>query len=287
MKLNFFLTAILLACFLTISAQAQKSYDQSALDKLEWKLAAQAYTFRFFTLEETLDKMNALGLRYVELYPSQKIGGGMEGQTHFTMDEQTRNKVKAMLQKKGITPVNYGVVRGNSKEEWIQIFEFAKAMGIETIVVEPLAQHIDLLEDLCEQYKIKLAIHNHPKPSRYWHPEIAVSVLAARSNNLGVSADIGHWARSGVDPLEAVKMLEGRIIAFHFKDLNEFGVRKAHDVPWGTGVCNVAGIMHELKRQGFKGVFSIEYEYNWENSVPEIAESIAYFNRVAHWLLQE
>jgi sugar phosphate isomerase/epimerase len=73
----------------------------------------------------------------------------------------------------------------------------------------------------------------------------------------------------------------------HFKDINQFGVRQAHDVPWGAGNCNVAGVMHTLKNLNFKGVFSIEYEYNWDNSLPEVRESIEYFYRVAYWMTQE
>ena len=86
--------------------------------------------------------------------------------------------------------------------------------------------------------------------------------------------------RSGINPLEAIKALEGRIISFHFKDLNRYG-RGAHDVPWGTGAANVRELLIELDRQKFQGVFSIEYEHNWMNSLPEIAQSVKYFDQVA------
>ncbi len=87
--------------------------------------------------------------------------------------------------------------------------------------------------------------------------------------------------RSGIDPLEAVKALEGRIISFHLKDLNEFGKRNAHDMPWGQGEADMDAILAELKRQSFKGVFSVEYEHNWDNSVPDIAECVKYFDKIA------
>ena len=86
--------------------------------------------------------------------------------------------------------------------------------------------------------------------------------------------------------MEAIKKLEGRIISFHFKDLNDYG-RGAHDVPWGTGKADVPALLREIKRQGIKAVFSIEYEYNWENSLPEIAESVKFFDKVAAQLLAE
>lgn len=64
-------------------------------------------------------------------------------------------------------------------------------------------------------------------------------------------------------------MLEGRVEHLHFKDLNKFG--DGHDVPWGTGKGNPAGMMAELKRQGFKGYFSIEFEYG---SLDDLAKSL-------------
>jgi sugar phosphate isomerase/epimerase len=94
---------------------------------------------------------------------------------------------------------------------------------------------------------------------------------------IGSCADVGHWVRSGLDPIECLKKLEGRVIALHFKDLNE-KAPKAHDEPWGTGISNARGMMQELKRQGFKGAFCVEYETNWENSTPEIAECVKFFH---------
>src|SRR6478609_8652606 len=101
---------------------------------------------------------------------------------------------------------------------------------------------------------------------------------------MGACADIGHWIRSGLDPLECLKKLAGRIITLHFKDLNETGPN-AHDVPWGTGIGKTKELMAELKRQNFRGVFCVEYEYNWENSSPEIAQSIKFFNKICDELV--
>ena len=52
-------------------------------------------------------------------------------------------------------------------------------------------------------------------------------------------------------------------------------------MPWGTGVCDVKGMLAEIHRQKLKAVFSIEYEYNWGKALPEIAQSVAYFDKVA------
>ena len=87
--------------------------------------------------------------------------------------------------------------------------------------------------------------------------------------------------RSGLNPVECLKKLEGRIIEFHFKDLNKAGP-KAYDVPWGTGVCDVKGMLdRDPPPEGPRRSSPIEYEHNWENSLPEIAQCVAYFDKVA------
>ena len=175
--------------------------------------------------------------------------------------------------------VNFGVGGCDRKH-----FEFAKEMGIETLVAEPNEDDFDAIDKLCEEFGINLAIHNHPMPSHYWNPDTVLKVCKGRSKRIGACADTGHWARSGFKPIECLKKLAGRIISFHFKDLNQMGMgtgQPTHDVPWGTGVCNVKGMLMEVRRQKLKAVFSIEYEYHWDNSLPEIAQCVAYFDRVA------
>ena len=87
-----------------------------------------------------------------------------------------------------------------------------------------------------------MAIHDHPKPSHYWNPDTVLEAVKGRTPLMGACADTGHWLRSGLTPLDCIKKLEGRIISFHFKDLNKPG-NDAHDVPWGTGVCDVPGML--------------------------------------------
>lgn len=274
-------TSLLVLVF-TLLIQAVFSQQKSPAEKLGWKLGSQAYTFKNFTFAEALDKINHLGLQYVEGYSRQKIGNGMEGTTHYTMDAATRQKVKDLLKSKGIKMVAYGVVTGKDEEDWRKIFAFAKDMGIEEITSEPPQEDLDMVDRLAGEYQIKVALHNHPKPSRYWNPDTVLEAVKGRKN-IGACADVGHWVRSGLEPVECLKKLEGHIISLHFKDLNE-KAREAHDVPWGTGISNVESMLKELKRQGFQGLFSIEYEHNWDNSVPEIKQSVQYFNKIAQQL---
>ena len=271
-----FYTTFILIILLTVNCST-KSHKT---DKADWTLGVQTYTFHKFSFKEAVDKANQLGLKYVEVYYGQPLGADIEGTMDFRMDETTQKKVLAYAKSKGVKIIASGVVICKDEAEWKQLFEFASTMGIEIITCEPVYEHLKFVDELANQYKIDVAIHNHPKPSNYWEPEMFLEAVKELSPRIGACADVGHWKRMGIDPVAALKMIEGRVKSLHFKDVKEKveGEAEQHDVIWGTGVCSVDAILKELKRQNFKGLFSIEYEYNWDNSVPDIKECISYFD---------
>lgn len=242
--------------------------------KLGWRLGCQAWTFNHFTFFEAVERTAQLGLHVIEAFPhGQKLTKDSSEQFGPKLSATARKEVKQRLADKGIKLVNMGV--GPASKE---AFDFAKDMGIETLVSEPEFGEFDRLDKLCEEYQINVALHNHPKPSRYWSPEIVLKACKDHHHRIGACCDTGHWMRSEINPVDALKLLKGRIISFHLKDLNEFGP-KAHDVPWGSGHGNIKGILAEVKHQGIKPVFSMEYEYRF--TMPELAECVAYFDKTA------
>jgi sugar phosphate isomerase/epimerase len=86
--------------------------------------------------------------------------------------------------------------------------------------------------------------------------------------------------RADFVPADTLKKLEGRVLHLHFKDLNEFG--KGHDVPWGTGRGNPKAMMEELKRQGYKGYLSIEYEFgDLKHLDANLPKCVEFFDKTA------
>ncbi len=282
MKFNFKRFVIITLLALPVLFFCAKTEETSALDiQKDWRLGIHAYTFKKFTFFEAIDKTASLGLNWIDVGRGAYFSPEKRDiRTHYLMlTPELRNELKQKLQKEGVTLINYGVVKfTNDETECRQVFDFAKEMGIQTIVAEPEEDAFDLLEKLCDEYNINVAIHNHPKPTPYWDPNKVKQILDGRSKRLGVCGDTGHWMRSGINPVDALKMLEGRVICLHLKDLNEFGIRESHDVVWGTGVGDVKGVLEELYRQKFKGVISIEYEYNWDNNMPDVEKCIQFYN---------
>lgn len=244
-------------------------------------MGCQAYTFNRFSVFEAIEKTAAAGGKVIEFFPGQKLS---KEEPNIKWDHnaspETIQKVKDQLAKYHIRAVNYGVV-GIPKDEAQarKIFEFAKTMGLYGITTESV-DAIDTIEKLVKEYDIHVGFHDHPKrpknPNyRMWDPNYVLSVVKDRDPRIGSCADTGHWVRSGLNPVDCLRILKGRIISSHLKDLNEMGL-KAHDVPYGEGVSDIPGILNELKAQGFEGNISIEYESDWESSVPEVAQCIGF-----------
>jgi sugar phosphate isomerase/epimerase len=277
---RFFLLASLVV-FTWGSLRADDATDTSAEVTLGWQLGVQAYSFNRFTFFEAVDKATSIGLKYIEAYPGQRISEDIDGQMGVGMSDEQIDAVKQKLESAGIQLVAFGVTGLSADEaESRKTFEWCKRMGVEVINTEVKEDAFDTLEKLCAEFNIKVGLHNHPEPSYYWNPDKVLDVLRGRSHMIGACADTGHWMRSGLDPVECLEKLEGRIVSMHFKDLNRMG-RRAHDVPWGTGSGNLRAMLEELKRQGFAGPISAEYEHNWLNSLPEIDQSVRNFRTVA------
>lgn len=250
-------------------------------------LGPQLWSFHTFTFAEGAFKAKEAGASVIEAFPGQQICPKDKARFDHNADPAVWAHAKLIMEHAGVMLVNYGVVGWKNDAEMERVFAFAKVMGIPAITVEPRdhsPEALDKIEAMIQKYNIKVGIHNHPQQPRnkayiYWNPDKVLELVRDRDPRLGLACDTGHWLRSGVDPLEAIKKAKGRIISLHLKDLNEKGNRDAHDVPFGTGVANVDEILKELKRQNFQGNISIEYESNWENNVPEIRQCIDFVRK--------
>ncbi len=226
------LTALIISC--------SSGKPESKAEKHGWKLSMQSYTFHLFSAVEALDKTQELGLKYIEIYPGQKMGGDFgDAIFGYSLTPEQQKQLKELAKSKGIKIVSSGVWTSSS-DEWEKVFSFAKNMEMEFISAEPARGDWDVIENLAKQYGIKVATHNHPNENSYWKPEILLENIGQRDALLSSSADVGHFKRMGIDPISALQQLKGRLIAMHFKDIAPEGAESAlEDVVWGTGVLRM------------------------------------------------
>ena len=259
---------VLAASGLLTTARAER--NDAAAEALGWKLGAQAYTFRALSFFETLDKLHELGIKYVEMYPGQILKPGVKSKTGTGLTDAEIAEMQAKLKETGIKAVSFGVAPIPDKTEAAarKQFDWAKKIGLETLVTETVPT--PLLDKLSQEYGIRIAIHNHPKT---WPPDKVLAACEGLSKNIGSCSDVGHWKRAGLVPAEQLKKMEGRIIQLHFKDVAPVPGKPGayEDQPWGTGASDAKAMLTELKRQGFKGYFQIEYEHG---TVPELMNNL-------------
>ena len=271
-----------------ISAELQKAVaatDYAAVRIKPFPFASEAWTFRKFTFVETLDKLKELGVAAVEAYPGQRLGGKFpQAQFQESMTDEEAAYAKEALKAAGVTLYGYGVVDiGTTEESMRRVFDFARRMGIRVLACEPADDDFTLLERLVNEYNVKIAIHNHPAPSKYHLPETVFAHVDGRDPRIGSCADSGHWMRGLTDPREAFKLLKGRILDVHLKDRSDFGTAKGvDDVPWGSGKGRVRDLLAELTLQDYDGYLTMEYENESEaaDPMPAFRKSMAYVKSV-------
>ncbi|MCX6567997.1 MAG: DUF1080 domain-containing protein [Candidatus Aminicenantes bacterium] len=274
-----------------ISPELQKAVaatDYASVRIKQFPFASEAWTFRKFTFFETLRMLKELGVGGLEAYDGQALSAELPG-ARFTPDMTPEHiaKVKEWLKASGVTLYGYGVVDiGKTEESMRKVFDFARKMGIRVVVCEPADDDFTLLEKLVKEYNIKIAIHNHPAPSKYNLPETVFSHVDGKDPRIGSCADSGHWMRGMNDPREAFKLLQGRILDVHLKDRSDFGTAKGvDDVPWGAGKGMIRDLLAELTLQDYDGYLTMEYENESEvgDPVPAFRKSIAYVKSVTYY----
>lgn len=270
------------ATILSCAGEKQKTsrqVSQSEASFCRWPLAVQTISFSPLTFYEAMEKTSELGLKYVEALASQPLSKEHLDVPFYTMRPELMAETKQKLARLKVKLINFYYYELPGNEAGCRrVFEFAKDLGVETIISEPPVERLDTIEKLCDEYKINLAIHNHPnysKANRYSHPDKVLEACKGRSKRIGACADVGHWYRSGFDPVESLRKLQGRIITIHFKDVDD----EKHDTIWGTGNCNAKAMLAELCRQEFAGVISIEYGGRGKDIMAQLRQCIDYFNK--------
>jgi sugar phosphate isomerase/epimerase len=262
------------------------NYGQVRIKK--FPVSVECWTFRRYTFFETVDKVKALGISFLQAYPGQPLGNG-DPKAFFghTMTEAEVKAAQAKLREAGLSVVGYGVVElGTTEAGMRKVFDFARKMGIRTVVCEPQDEAFPALEKLLREYDLRAAIHNHPQPAKYAFPQTTLDHLKGRDERIGVCADTGHWMREGLKPVECLRLLKGRILDLHLKDRSDFGKGPAaKDVAWGSGKAGLRDILAEMTLQDFDGALTMEYENEEEVMAPEpaIRKSVEFVKSVTYY----
>jgi sugar phosphate isomerase/epimerase len=185
--------------------------------------------------------------------------------------------MKQRVAELGMTISAHGV-NGFSKDAAAnrKAFEFAKALGIHNLTADPDPDSFDNLNDLVQEFDIRIAIHNHGPRHRYNKAVDVVQAIEGRDERIGACADLGHYIRSGEQATDVIRLLKGRLYGIHLKDFAEMKA-DAKGVILGQGHLNIPAVFAALLQAGFPadGAMSLEYEENPDNPIADIRQCVA------------
>ena len=213
-----------------------------------YRVALETYSFHDVDLAATLRHTSRLGVRFLELH---------DGHLPFTSSAPDLAAARAAMRQAGITPAGVYVHDAFTDSETVArpIFEYAKTMAFEYINGGPDQGALSLLNRLVPEYGIDIAIHNHGPEARYETIEDVMAVLEAQPH-ISACVDIGHFARSRVDPVRAIRTIGGRSVAVHVKDVDRAGANTV----LGEGTIDLPGVFAALAETKFEGLLVLEYE---------------------------
>ncbi|MBI1317725.1 MAG: TIM barrel protein [Candidatus Hydrogenedens sp.] len=227
-----------------------------------FRMGAQSYCFRQFDYKGTLEGLQKLGLKNVEFcsvhFPPAKGSDVFE-------------QVKADIAASGITPVSFGVEGFTKDDESSRVkFDFAKALGLEVLTANPMRNAFESLGTLCDEYDIKIAIHNHGPGALYDKVQDTAKAVEGLTPRIGACVDTGHVIRSGEKPHEVIRELGDRVISLHLKDW----IHDGEEQILGEGDIDLKEVAKALRDIKFTGPVMLEFELFPEDPVPGMAKGL-------------
>jgi inosose dehydratase len=241
-----------------------------------FNLAIQSWTFREFSLEQTLTFIANLGLTRIDLDP----------QVHFPLPatDDAIAMLHASFAAHGLDCMTSGIGALSSDHTANRDqFEIARRLGVRNIQADAPHEALDSAELLVAEYDVRLGIHNHGPGSLYSTIADVLAALERRDPRIATIIDTGHYLRSGIDPVDAIRAFSGRIAGIHLKDVvaSEPG---APDAVLGEGVLDVRGVFRAMRQSRIPNDVSVslEYEANPADPFDDVVRGLDHAAAAAH-----
>jgi len=234
------------------------------------KIGVATYTFREFPIEEAIKGVQRVGLKYVSIK-------NVKNHVDLSHTPEERKQRAQMFRDAGITILSVGNVGMKNDEADIRrAFEYARDVGVRTIVCAPDKNSVPILDKMVREFDIRLAIHNHgPEDRQFPSPYDVMKAVEKYDKRIGLCIDVGHTARAGVDPAESIIKCRERLYDLHMKDIYALGNRNT-PIESGRGILNQKSILAALIKTKYDGLVGFEYEKDGKDPLAGLAESVGY-----------
>jgi type 1 glutamine amidotransferase/sugar phosphate isomerase/epimerase len=177
----------------------------SATTILGWRLGVR--TDASITFSEAAKQADAAGLSAIEGVSTQQVSAEIPKHLdyHLTADEVT--KVKNRLDELRLRMPAYFIdALPGDESSRRKAFEFAKEVGADMIIVPADPSSFAELDKLANDTGVNVAVVSH-------NTAAAMDALEPLSSHIGLSEDLGVWAKAGVQPLDGLAQVKGRLLA--------------------------------------------------------------------------
>jgi inosose dehydratase len=234
------------------------------------KIGVATYTVRELPIEEAIKAIQRVGLKYISIK-------NVKNHIDLSHTSEERKQRAQMFKDAGLIALSVGNVGMKNDEADIRrAFEFARDVGVPTMVCAPDKNSIPILDKMVKEFDIKLAIHNHgPEDKQFPSPYDVWQAVEKYDKRIGLCIDVGHTARAGVDPAESIIKCRERLYDLHMKDISALGNRNT-PIESGRGILNSKSILAALLKIKYQGLVGFEYEKDAKDPVPGLAESVGY-----------
>jgi len=254
---------------------ASNPYSHPAEEGTPFQLGIASYTFREFSLEETIQMTRRLDIQKLSLKSM-----------HMPLDSTPEeiNNMASKVREAGIDLYGGGVIYMSSPEQVENAFSYAGHAGMKVIIGVPEHDLLELCNKKVKDTGIKLAIHNHgPGDEKYPTPESVYTRIQGMDPGMGLCVDIGHTARAGQDPAEVCSRFMDRVHDIHIKDEDK-AEASGNTCEIGHGVIDIPGFLKMLLDKNYNQVVSFEYEKDGKDPLDGLAESVGYVRGVLRML---
>jgi sugar phosphate isomerase/epimerase len=237
------------------------------------KLGVASYSLRKLSRADAIKAMEKLQCQYINIKDFHAPIKGTEAEW-----KQARTDFESA----GIKILGVGNITMAREDEGEirRNFEYAKTLGAPVIVMAPTAKTAPMIEKFVKEFNIKAAIHNHgPEDKHFPAPADVLKVVKGMDERMGLCVDLGHTARTGTAPVDALRQAGKRLHDIHIKDLADM-MNKDSQVEVGLGAMPVPAIFAYLMKTGYKGGVMLEYEIKADNPVPGMLRSFDYMRGV-------
>lgn len=211
---------------------------------LGWKIGLAASTFPDVNLFTTIEHADSLSLSYLDASSLQKVNLTIPKYVDYNLQPGEISAIQEDLFAFNMPMVAYDVPDIGSDEASIRkLFDFAKAMRVETIVTAKIPADLPLLDNIATEYGVNVAIQGNFNT--------VLQDIQGRSNRLGICGDTGMWLHEGIKPLAALSQAKDRLLVVRLGDRNALGPT-SHTVELGTGVGQISEFLSEMYQMNVK-----------------------------------